>query len=182
MGAQQNLVGWDGKTHIDGVRNMGYGGNVNRLVQLPGLAALDMGNGRLEPITPPTAVLPWPCSHKKMTRSAAMAQWSSVEAAVGSLRQPATDGYPVSAARRQRRRRNLERSAGRAFHAGRGRQPYGVVCAGLALPQPLRYLVPRRRTLCHGHQGSQEPILAGQSVRQLVQRRAGSRHLRARPL
>lgn len=48
MAAQQNIVGWDGKTHIDGVRNIGYGGNVNSLVHLREVIALDMGNFRLD--------------------------------------------------------------------------------------------------------------------------------------
>jgi uncharacterized protein (DUF608 family) len=48
LGAQQNLVGWDGKTHIEGVRNAGYGGNINTLTQLQGISALDMSNPRLE--------------------------------------------------------------------------------------------------------------------------------------
>ncbi len=47
LGSQQNLVGWNGKTHIDGVHNLGYGDNVNTLVKLAGLTALDMANTRL---------------------------------------------------------------------------------------------------------------------------------------
>lgn len=47
MGAQQNLVGWDGKSQIQGVRHPGYGGNVNDLVQLRGMATLVMTNERL---------------------------------------------------------------------------------------------------------------------------------------
>lgn len=48
MGAQQNLVGWNGKTHIDGTHNIGYGGNVNTLVRLRDVAALEMTNAQLE--------------------------------------------------------------------------------------------------------------------------------------
>ena len=47
MAAQQNLVGWDGKTQIDGVHNLGYGGNVNSLAHLQGITALQMSNVRL---------------------------------------------------------------------------------------------------------------------------------------
>jgi non-lysosomal glucosylceramidase len=48
LGAQQNLVGWDGRSYVEGVRNARYGGNVNTLTQLQGIAALDMSNPRLE--------------------------------------------------------------------------------------------------------------------------------------
>jgi non-lysosomal glucosylceramidase len=44
MGTQQNIVGWDGKTEIAGVRNPGYGGNVNHVAHLRGLSALEMEN------------------------------------------------------------------------------------------------------------------------------------------
>jgi non-lysosomal glucosylceramidase len=44
MGTQQNLVGWDGKSEIDGTRNAGYGGNVNHVAPLRGLTALEMVN------------------------------------------------------------------------------------------------------------------------------------------
>ncbi len=47
MGAQQNIVGWDGKTHIDNNQNFGYGGNVNHLIHLQGITAIDMNNVRL---------------------------------------------------------------------------------------------------------------------------------------
>ena len=47
MGAQQNVVGWDGKTRIRGTRNQGYGGNVNSVAHLRDVAALLMSNTRL---------------------------------------------------------------------------------------------------------------------------------------
>lgn len=48
LGAQQNFVGWDGKSAIDGVHNAGYGGNSNRIIGLQGLTALEMTNLRLD--------------------------------------------------------------------------------------------------------------------------------------
>jgi non-lysosomal glucosylceramidase len=47
LGAQQNIVGWGGKTVINGTRNPGYGGNVNHVVHLRDITALDMGNPSL---------------------------------------------------------------------------------------------------------------------------------------
>jgi uncharacterized protein (DUF608 family) len=77
LGAQQNLVGWDGKTHVDGVRNAGYGGNINNLTQLQRITALDMSNARLESDHPyngrlALAVLPQPGDE-----ISTMLQWES---------------------------------------------------------------------------------------------------------
>jgi non-lysosomal glucosylceramidase len=47
MGTQQNVVGWDGKTPIDGVDHPAFGGNLNSLIRLKGIAALEMSNVRL---------------------------------------------------------------------------------------------------------------------------------------
>ncbi len=47
LGSQQNLVGWDGKSEIDGNHTPGYGGNINSLAYLQGSVALDMSNTRL---------------------------------------------------------------------------------------------------------------------------------------
>ena len=48
MAVQQNVVGWDGKTDIDGARNHGYGGNLNTLTDQKRMAILNMGSTRLE--------------------------------------------------------------------------------------------------------------------------------------
>ena len=47
MAAQQNFVGWDGKTLIDGVRNFGFGGNINNLTRMRDLTAVTMSNVRM---------------------------------------------------------------------------------------------------------------------------------------
>ena len=44
---QQNAVGWDDSAEIDGVRNKSFGGNRNRIVRGPGLAAIEMTNPSL---------------------------------------------------------------------------------------------------------------------------------------
>ncbi len=48
MAAQQNIVGWDGRSTIDGIANLGYGGNVNHLISTHSIAAIDMRNSRLD--------------------------------------------------------------------------------------------------------------------------------------
>ncbi len=65
MAAQQNPVGWDGKSPIHGAHNLGYGGNVNNLLQLQGIRAVHMTNTRLDAMHPANgqmalAVLPQP--------------------------------------------------------------------------------------------------------------------------
>lgn len=65
MAAQQNPIGWDGKSPIHGTQNLGYGGNVNNLLQMQGLRAVHMTNTRLEAMHPANgqmalAVLPQP--------------------------------------------------------------------------------------------------------------------------
>lgn len=45
--ALQNAVGWDGISPIDGVRGVGYGGNVNRLRRADGWTAVDLENPSL---------------------------------------------------------------------------------------------------------------------------------------
>jgi uncharacterized protein (DUF608 family) len=49
MATQQNAVGWDGHSEIDGVHNPGYGGNANTVTSLRGLTAVHMTNPALLP-------------------------------------------------------------------------------------------------------------------------------------
>ena len=79
MGAQQNLVGWDGKTTVDGVRDMGYGGNVNRLTQLAGVGALDMSNTRLRTDHPANGQLVLAVLTEEGDEITSMLQWESSE-------------------------------------------------------------------------------------------------------
>jgi len=48
MATLQNAVGWDGVSHITGVRNYGYGGNENVVVREGGITAILMKNTRLD--------------------------------------------------------------------------------------------------------------------------------------
>ncbi len=73
--AQQNLVGWNGKTAIEGVKNIGYGGNVNDLVQLQGIAALEMHNTRLEPDHPANGQLAVAALTQSGDEISTMLQW-----------------------------------------------------------------------------------------------------------
>ena len=45
--SQQNVVGWDDSSEIDGIRHSSFGGNRNRIVRLAGLTAVEMTNLRL---------------------------------------------------------------------------------------------------------------------------------------
>ena len=77
LATQQNLVGWDGKTHIDGVYNPGYGGNVNSLAHLRGVAALDMTNVRLEAGHPANGQLALAVLRQPGDEISTMLQWES---------------------------------------------------------------------------------------------------------
>jgi len=77
MAAQQNLVGWDGKTHIDGVRNPGYGGNVNSLTHLRRVAVLDMGNVCLDADHPVNGRLALAVLRQPDDEISTMLQWES---------------------------------------------------------------------------------------------------------
>lgn len=44
LSSLQNLVGWDGSSPIRGVSNQGYGGNVNRQIEIAGRPAIEMLN------------------------------------------------------------------------------------------------------------------------------------------
>lgn len=48
LAAQQNPIGWDGKTAIHDTANLGYGGNVNQFIPLQGMPTVHMTNSRLE--------------------------------------------------------------------------------------------------------------------------------------
>ncbi|HUX76267.1 MAG TPA: GH116 family glycosyl-hydrolase [Anaerolineae bacterium] len=77
MATQQNLVGWDGKTQIDGVHNPGYGGNVNGLAHLRDVAALDMTNVRLEASHPANGRLALAALRQPGDEISTMLQWKS---------------------------------------------------------------------------------------------------------
>jgi len=77
MATQQNLVGWDGKTHIDEVRNPGYGGNFNSLTHLQGAAVLDMGNARLDADHPANGRLALAVLRQPGDEISTMLQWES---------------------------------------------------------------------------------------------------------
>jgi uncharacterized protein (DUF608 family) len=77
MGAQQNLVGWDGKTHVEGIRNAGYGGNVNTLTQLRGISAVDMSNPRLEADHPANGRVALALLTQPDLEISSMLQWES---------------------------------------------------------------------------------------------------------
>jgi uncharacterized protein (DUF608 family) len=77
LGAQQNLVGWDGKTSVEGVNNPGYGGNINTLTRLQGLVALDMSNSRLESDHPANGRLALAALNEPDDELTTMLQWES---------------------------------------------------------------------------------------------------------
>jgi len=101
MATQQNLVGWDGKTHIDGVRNSGYGGNVNNLVHLQGMTALDMGNVSLAADHPANGRLALALLRQPGDEVTAMIRWESPRQlwdhfATRFGRLPVPETYPAS--------------------------------------------------------------------------------------
>lgn len=50
MQSQQNIAGWDGASTINNeVENTGYGGNINAMITMSGITALDMSNPTLQP-------------------------------------------------------------------------------------------------------------------------------------
>ncbi len=75
--AQQNLVGWDGKTEIGGVEDQGYGGNVNNLTHLRGVTALDMGNAHLAADDPANGRLAVAVLREPDDELTAMLQWQA---------------------------------------------------------------------------------------------------------
>jgi non-lysosomal glucosylceramidase len=77
MAAQQNLVGWDGKTHVDETRNPGYGGNVNSLAHLHDVTALAMGNVRLSADHPANGQLSLAVLQEPGDEVTALLQWES---------------------------------------------------------------------------------------------------------
>ena len=77
LGSQQNLVGWNGKTYIDGNSNPGYGRNVNSLAHLHGLVALDMANTRLGVDHPANGRLALAVFRQPGDEISAMTQWES---------------------------------------------------------------------------------------------------------
>jgi uncharacterized protein (DUF608 family) len=101
MATQQNLVGWDGKTHIVGVRNPGYGGNVNSLVHLQGVTALDMGNVSIPADHPANGRLALALLKRPGDETTAMIQWESPRQlwdhfATRFGRLPTSEAYPAS--------------------------------------------------------------------------------------
>ncbi|MEA3337888.1 MAG: GH116 family glycosyl-hydrolase [Chloroflexota bacterium] len=77
LAAQQNLVGWDGRTRIDGVCDPGYGGNINGMVHLRELEVLDMGNTRLEQGHPANGRLALAALRQPGDEISTLLQWHS---------------------------------------------------------------------------------------------------------
>jgi len=101
MAAQQNLVGWDGKTHIDGTHNPGYGGNVNSLAHLQRVTALDMGNVRLAADHPANGQLALAVLKAPGDEATAMLRWEAPRQLWDHFvhhfgRLPTLEAYPAS--------------------------------------------------------------------------------------
>jgi non-lysosomal glucosylceramidase len=77
MAAQQNLVGWDGRTPIDGNHTPGYGGNVNSLAHLQGMVTLEMSNLRLGADHPSNGQLALAVLRRPGDDVTALAQWQT---------------------------------------------------------------------------------------------------------